>query len=59
MKNIIDIDTGNRIERTKTIKQMGEETREYYINAASSEVVPKVVQLNQDDFTPWKCGISL
>ena len=59
MKDIIDIDTGAIIEGTKTIQQMGEEILDYCIKAASGEVVPKAVQLNQDDFIPWKRGVSL
>ena len=43
----------------KTIEQMGEEILEYCIRAASGEVIPKAVQLNQDDFIPWKRGVSL
>jgi altronate hydrolase len=39
--------------------QMGEEIMEYCIHAASGEVIPKAVQLNQDDFIPWKRGVSL
>jgi altronate hydrolase len=38
---------------------MGEDILEYCIQAASGEVVPKAVQLNQDDFIPWKRGVSL
>jgi altronate hydrolase len=59
MKDIIDIDTGPVIEGDKTIEQMGEEILEYCIKAASGEVIPKAVQLNQDDFIPWKRGVSL
>jgi altronate hydrolase len=59
MNDIIDIDTGPIIEGEKTIEQMGEEILEYCIRAASGEVIPKAVQLNQDDFIPWKRGVSL
>ena len=59
MKDIIDIDTGPIIEGEKSIEQMGEEILEYCIRAASGEVVPKAVLLNQDDFIPWKRGVSL
>ena len=59
MSDIIDIDTGEVIEGEKTIEQMGEEILEYCIKAASGEVIPKAVQLNQDDFIPWKRGVSL
>ena len=56
MNDIIDIDCGPIVEGDKTIEQMGEEILEYCIKAASGEVIPKAVQLNQDDFIPWKRG---
>lgn len=59
MGDIIDIDTGAIIEGEKTIREMGEEILEYCIRAASGEVIPKAVLLNQDDFIPWKRGVSL
>ncbi len=59
MGDIIDIDCGPIISGDKTIEEMGEEILEYCIRAASGEVLPKAVQLNQDDFIPWKRGISL
>jgi altronate hydrolase len=59
MYDIIDINTGGIIEGEKTIKQMGEEILEYCIAVASGEIIPKAVQLNQDDFIPWKRGVSL
>jgi len=59
MADIIDIDCGPVIDGKRTIQQMGEEILEYCIRAASGEVVPKAVQLNQDDFIPWKRGVSL
>ena len=59
MSDIIDINTGSIIEGTKTIEQMGEEILEYCIKAASGEILPKSVQLQQDDFIPWKRGVSL
>lgn len=59
MADIIDINTGAVIEGEKTIEQMGEEILEYCIKAASGEVIPKAVLLNQDDFIPWKRGVSL
>ncbi len=59
MNDIIDIDCGPVIEGEKTIQQMGEDILEYCIIAASGEVIPKAVLLNQDDFIPWKRGVSL
>jgi altronate hydrolase len=59
MGDIIDINTGPIIDGEKTIEEMGEEILEYCIKAASGEVTPKAVLLNQDDFIPWKRGVSL
>jgi len=59
MSDIIDIDTGGIILGAKTIEEMGEEILEYCIKAAGGEVIPKAVLLNQDDFIPWKRGVSL
>ncbi len=59
MGDIIDIDTGGIISGEKTLEQMGEEILEYCIKAASGEVTPKSVLLGQDDFIPWKRGVSL
>jgi len=59
MSDIIDINCGPVIEGEKTIEEMGEDILEYCIKAASGEVIPKAVLLNQDDFIPWKRGVSL
>lgn len=59
MSDIIDIDCGPVISGEKTIEEMGEAIFEYCINAASGIIIPKAVQLNQDDFIPWKRGVSL
>jgi altronate hydrolase len=59
MSDIIDIDTGDIIKGRKTIRQMGEEILDYCIKAASGEVTPRAVLLAQDDFIPWKRGVSL
>jgi altronate hydrolase len=59
MPDIIDIDTGGIIEGEKSLKEMGEEILSYCIRAASGEITPKAVLLNQDDFIPWKRGVSL
>lgn len=59
MKDIIDIDCGSVIRGEKTIEEMGEDILEFCIKVASGEIIPKAVQLNQDDFIPWKRGVSL
>ena len=59
MPDIIDIDCGTIISGTETIEQAGERILDYVIQAASGGVVPKAVQLGQDDFIPWKRDVSL
>jgi len=59
MGDIIDIDTGPVIAGERTIEEMGEEILDYCIRAASGEITPKAVLLNQHDFIPWKRGVSL
>ncbi len=59
MADIIDINGGEVIEGSKTIEEMGEEMLEYIIKIANGELQSKSELLNQDDFIPWKRGISL
>jgi altronate hydrolase len=59
MADIIDVDAGAIIAGKKTIAEMGEDILNYCIEVASGREIPKAVQLNQDDFIPWKRGVSL
>ena len=59
MPDIIDINCGTIIEGTESIEQTGERIIDFVIQVASGEVQPKSVQLGQDDFIPWKRGVSL
>lgn len=59
MPDIIDIDTGAVIKGEKTIEEMGEGILEYVIQVASGEISSKADLLEQDDFIPWKRGVSL
>lgn len=59
MPGIIDINTGDIIEGKTSIEEKGKEILEYCIRVASGEAIPKAVALNQDDFIPWKRGVSL
>jgi altronate hydrolase len=59
MHDIIDVDAGPIIAGEKTIEQMGEAILESVIRVASGEVRTKAELLGQDDFIPWKRGISL
>ncbi|WP_111596346.1 UxaA family hydrolase [Chitinophaga skermanii] len=59
MPDIIDIDTGSIISGEKSIAKMGEEILDYVIEIASGNVHAKAEILQQDDFIPWKRGVSL
>ncbi|MEP6262203.1 MAG: altronate dehydratase family protein [Gillisia sp.] len=59
MPDIIDIDAGPVVRGEKTIEEMGEEILEFIIQVASGEIKCKADILNQDDFIPWKRGVSL
>jgi altronate hydrolase len=59
MSDIIDIDTGAIIRGEKTIEEVGNEILHYIIEVASGRVISKADALNQDDFIPWKRGVSL
>jgi altronate hydrolase len=59
MHDIIDIDAGSVVSGEKTIEQMGEAILESVVRVASGEVRTKAESLGQDDFIPWKRGVSL
>jgi len=59
MPDIIDIDTGSIISGEKDIKQMGEEILDRVIQIASGERKTSAELLGQDDFIPWRRGVSL
>ena len=59
MPDIVDVDAGGIITGNKSIGQMGEALMEHIIAVASGKMKTKAQLLNQDDFIPWKRGISL
>ena len=59
MQDIIDINTGSIIEGDETIEQAGERILEYIIKVASGEIEVSAVRHLQNDFIPWKRGVSL
>ncbi|MEX2511559.1 MAG: altronate dehydratase family protein [Cyclobacteriaceae bacterium] len=59
MSDIIDVDTGGVISGEKTIQEMGDDLLDFIIEVASGKIKAKAVMLNQDDFIPWKRGVSL
>jgi altronate hydrolase len=59
MSDAIDIDTGRIISGEQTVEQAGEAILELIVKVASGEIKTKAELLGQDDFIPWKRGVSL
>jgi len=59
MADLIDLDTGTIITGEDTIGQKGEQLLDLIIGIASGELRSRAEQLQQDDFIPWKRGVSL
>jgi altronate hydrolase len=59
MEDIIDIDTGAVISGETTIENMGEEILDLVVRVASGELRTKAELKGQEDFIPWKRGVSL
>ncbi len=59
MPDIIDFETGAVIRGEKTIEEMAEELLEFIIEVASGRIQTKAKILNQNDFIPWRRGVSL
>jgi altronate hydrolase len=59
MSDIIDIDTGVIIDGQSTIEAMADAILELMIDVASGNRQTKAETLRQDDFIPWKRGVSL
>lgn len=59
MNDIIDINTGTIIDGEETVEEAGERILEYVIKVASGEIEVSAVRHLQNDFIPWKRGVSL
>ncbi len=59
MSDIIDINTGTIIEGEETIEEAGARILDYVIAVAGGEIEVSAVRHGQDDFIPWKRGVSL
>lgn len=59
MHDIIDVDTGAIIEGAQTIEHVGETILDFVVEVASGEIRTKAEMKGQDDFIPWKRGVSL
>ncbi len=59
MSDIIDIDTGAIIRGEETLEQVGDSILETILSVASGDALSKAEVLGQNDFIPWKRGVSL
>lgn len=59
MPDIIDFDTGEIVAGKAGIREIGEQVLKLVIQTASGEVRTKAELNSQEDFIPWKRGISL
>jgi altronate hydrolase len=59
LADIIDFDAGPIIRGEKTVAELGNDLLELCLKTASGEFTPAAVRLGQDDFLPWKRGVSL
>ncbi len=59
MHDIIDIDSGSIITGDKSIQYIGKQLLKLIIETASGEFIPAAERLGQEDFIPWRRGISL
>lgn len=59
MGDILDFNAGTVIEGTNSIQQCGEALLDLIIEVASGRIQTKAMSLGQDDFIPWRRGISL
>jgi len=59
MSDAIDIDTGTIISGEESVEEAGERILELILKVGSGELKTKAELLGQDDFIPWKRGVSL
>jgi altronate hydrolase len=59
MSDIIDIDTGTIIAGEATIEDAGAAILDFVLQVGSGEIRTKAELLAQNDFIPWKRGVSL
>jgi altronate hydrolase len=59
LPDMIDFDTGGIIRGESSIDALADELIELVVETASGRYQTRAQRLNQDDFIPWKRGISL
>ncbi len=57
--DLIDLDAGGIIDGSETIESIGSKLLDLVVKVASGEFTPAAVGRNQNDFIPWKRGVSL
>jgi altronate hydrolase len=59
LNDIIDFDAGPVIRGKASIRELGEQLLDYIIEVASGRTQTAATLKGQDDFIPWKRGVSL
>lgn len=59
LPDIIDLNAGEVITGDETIEQVGQRMLEMVIETASGRYTTRAQSLGQDDFIPWKRGLTL
>ena len=59
MNDAIDLNCGTIIDGEESIEEAAHRILDYVIAVASGEETAKAVKLGQDDFIPWRRGVSL
>ena len=59
MPDILDVDAGPIISAQASIDEVGEQVLEFLLAVASGELKTKAELNSQEDFIPWKRGVSL
>ncbi len=59
MPDVIDFDCGPVVSGEQSLQQNADDLLELVIRISSGELLTKAQQLGQDDFIPWKRGVSL
>ena len=59
MPDIIDVDAGPIVRGESSVEEIGQSILDLVVQVASGEIHTKAELLAQDDFIPWKRGISL
>ena len=57
--DLIDLDAGGILNGRDTIESVGEQILDLVVQIASGDLTPASERLGQNDFIPWKRGISL